>query len=343
MINQELTINGLNNNSDPKTIVFTHGGGRFGNQMFSYAQLLAFTMEHHNIDIINVSFWEYADLLEASRKDFLCTKKLDLRKNRLFRWLFIFCKYTYIKNDSIAKRFIICLMYLYGCNPFSKYYSAQSISTTKGEFLTAEVVENFDLANLESFCIVSKKKTTFLSGWEICNWKLVEKHQHEIRSFLQIRKKYVDISDFFIAEKRKKYNFLIGIMIRQGDYQYYQNGRHYFSTQQYSSWIEELSKIFEDQGKVGFVIASDAPQSLHNFSNQNIYFTTGIAGGEGHYIESLLELSSCDVIASVPSTFSMWAAFVGDIPIMPLISIDKILTKDSLLTNNLFDYVSFEC
>jgi hypothetical protein len=332
-----------NNASDIRTIIFTHGGGRFGNQLFSYAQLLAFAFEESNIDVINIAFWEYADLLEISKKDKLCTKLMDLKKNSFLRLLQKVCIYLHIKNNSFAKRLIIYLMYLYGCNPFSKYYQSQSIFSIEGDFLFGKKVQEINLAAPEDSEIIRKAKMTFLSGWGICSWQLVEKHQQEIKGFLKIRQDYVDIGNFFILDKREYYDFLIGIMIRQGDYQFYQNGRHYFSTEQYSSWINELSELFQDRGRIGFIISSDTPQKLQDFSNKDIYFTTGIAGGNGHYVESMVELSLCDIIVSVPSTFSMWAAFIGNVPILPLIETGQILSQDSLLSNNLFDYVILDC
>lgn len=326
-----------------KTIIFTHGGGRLGNQLFSYAQLLAFCFEQNNIDIINMAFWEYVNLLEISKKDKLCTKSMDLNKSFFLRLLQKTCTYFHIENNSSIKRFVIYLMYFYGGNPFAKHYQLQSISAIDSDFLFCRKVQEINLADPENAKIIHEAKTTFLSGWGICSWQLVEKHQQKIRKFLKIRQDYFDIGNSFISGKRENHDFLIGVMIRQGDYQYYQNGRHYFSTEQYSAWIDELNELFGDRGNIGFIVSSDTPQKLQDFRNNNVYFTTGIAGGSGHYIESMVELSLCDIIVSVPSTFSMWAAFIGNIPILPLIEIGQVLSQDSLLSNNLFDYVSLDC
>jgi hypothetical protein len=318
--NMKLELDSIESTNDSKlkTIIFTHGGGRFGNQMFSYAHLFAFSLEHKNIDFINMSFWEYANLLEIGEKDAICTKSLDLTRYKYLRFLHALCAKFNVKNDSISKKIIIHILHLYGRNPFSKYYRAQSISTIEGGLLAAQKIQGFDLANIESFTTINNATTTVLSGWDICNWQLVEKHQNQIRTLLKIKQKYVDISNLFMLDKREKYDFIVGVMIRQGDYQFWENGRHYFSTQQYSLWFDRLSEIFSSRGTIGFIVASDTPQDLNDFSNQNIHFTTGIAGGTGHYLESLLELSRCDLIVSPPSSFSLWAAFVGNIPMMLL-------------------------
>jgi Glycosyl transferase family 11 len=331
-----------NKTSSTKTIIFTHGGGRFGNQIFSYAHLLAFAFEYEKFDLVNISFWEYADLLAISEEDYLCTKSLNSNKYKFLRLLFILCKVLYIKNDSIAKRIIIYLLYFYGGNSFSKHYHTQSITTVATDALVAQKKQRFNLTEIESFDLLNNADMTFLSGWDISSWQLVEKYQDKIREFLRIHQKYVSISNTYILEQRQKYDFIIGVMIRQGDYQLWENGQYYFTTQQYDIWLETLSEVFEHKGKIGFVIASDTPQNPQDFSHNNVHFTTGIAGGNGHYLESLVELSLCDLILSTPSTFSMWAAFVGNVPIMPLLGINQEITEDNLLQNHLFDFMKID-
>jgi Glycosyl transferase family 11 len=334
-------------NNTTKTIIFTHGGGRFGNQMFSYAHLLAFSLEHKNIDFINIACWEYSDLLTATYTNFICSRCLD--RNRHYSWylLYLFCKYLSIKNNTTLKNIIIHLLYFYGGNYFAKYYHAQSLLVkkpwTNETLLAAKTLPNLDLANPESFDLINQANITFLSGWELCDWKLVEKHQIEIRNSLQINQKYTEISQSFISDLRKKYNLIIGIMIRQGDYQQWEDGKYYFTTEQYINWINQINEILQHQGKIGFVIASDTKQELSTFNNPSIHCTTGIAGGQGHYIESLVQLSLCDAVVSPPSSFSMWATFLGNIPFVPLNTSEQVITQEQLRHNSWLDFISTKC
>jgi hypothetical protein len=48
------------------------------------------------------------------------------------------------------------------------------------------------------------------------------------------------------------------------------------------------------------------------------------------------------MILSAPSTFSMWAAFAGNIPIMPLLSNNQNISEDNLLQNHLFDFMRID-
>jgi len=86
----------------------------------------------------------------------------------------------------------------------------------------------------------------------------------------------------------------------------------------------------------GFLIASDETQDPTKFDDKRYHFATGEGIGSNHFLESFVELSLCDLVLTPPSTFAVFAAFLGDIPIVPL-------TENSgsdgweHLENNLFD------
>jgi hypothetical protein len=320
------------------TIVFTHGGGRFANQLFNYSHLLAFVMEHQveNVDFINIAFWEYAHLLETTSRNPLCrwqSNSPGYQGIKLFHFIF---KVLKVKNFDTLKRLFIFFLYLYGGNPLSQYYGAWAITTEVRDFLTAQKRPKIDLASPQDAASILATKLTFLSGWDICNWDLVKKYEREIKSYLQINQKYRDIGQGFVNEQRDKYDFLIGVMIRYGDYRTWGNGRYFFTIEQYAAWMNRAAELFADKGRIGFIIASDEPQRLADFPGLNVHFTTGIAGAEGHFIESIVELSLCDVMVTTLSTFAMWAAFLGEVPILPLYNSSQEISMDDLLENHIY-------
>jgi hypothetical protein len=156
-----------------------------------------------------------------------------------------------------------------------------------------------------------------IAGWNVRAWPLIEKHREQIQSILKPGNVYQKIAEQFIASQRSKFDILVGVLIRQGDYRDWNDGRYFFKSNYYHKLITRFLDEFDD-ADVGVVIASDQPQSNELFSNDKFNFTTGIAGGTGHYIESFAELALCDVVISPPSTFSALAAFVGNAPIIPL-------------------------
>lgn len=320
------------------TIIFTHGGGRFANQIFTYAHLIAFALEHeiHDIDFVNVSFWEYAELLTETTEDSLCTWQHQPHKHRWLQSIQFFCDRWKLKNGHSLKRFLIFLLYLYGGTPLAQLFQAQAIAAVPQDFLLADKCPTFNLAHQADADRLLKYRVSFLSGWEFSDWQLVKVHQARIRHHLRINPNYAAIGQKFIAAQRENHDFLIGVMLRQGDYRTWENGRHFFTPAQYADWMKQMTEIFAERGSIGFVIASDEPQQLETFAGLDVAFSTGIAGASGHYIESMVELSLCDVIMTPASTFAMWAAFLGEVPIMPLYQYDRALRITDLLQDHLF-------
>ena len=44
------------------TIIFTHGGGRFANQLMLFGHFIGLLEEHPELRLINMSFWRYFEL-----------------------------------------------------------------------------------------------------------------------------------------------------------------------------------------------------------------------------------------------------------------------------------------
>ena len=85
-----------------------------------------------------------------------------------------------------------------------------------------------------------------------------------------------------------------------------------------------------------FLVVSDEKQLTQNFLGLNVSFGTGSATGPGHYIENLVELSFCDLILSPPSTFSVVAAYLGNVPILPITGDETDLAETNILHDNIF-------
>jgi hypothetical protein len=53
-------------------LIYSHGGGRLGNQLLVFSHLLSWYWENPNYRLINLSFWEYAELFETTRHNAIC-------------------------------------------------------------------------------------------------------------------------------------------------------------------------------------------------------------------------------------------------------------------------------
>ena len=332
------------NREEKKLIIFTHGVGRFGNQLIAYGHLIAFLLENEDrFDFINMSFWDYAHLLESTSQSGLCTSPTKHQQWQYLRFIRYLQDFKLPKGSARLRTNIIRILYALVRNPLLNNYGTQSIivnDANRTTYVIGTRRDYLDLNDSDNISIFDRANVTLLSGWGIRNWSLFEKHQHSIRDCMKIRRKYTEIGEKFISNLRKRYDIIIGVMIRQGDYQIWINGRYFFETEQYVEWMRQVQIVFgESTQNIGFVVSSDEQQEIEKFHGLNVHFTTGIAGGSGHYVESMVELSLCDMIMTPPSTFSTWAAFIGDIPIIPLYDVSQVMKKDDVQKRHIYDAI----
>jgi hypothetical protein len=145
----------------------------------------------------------------------------------------------------------------------------------------------------------------------------VLKHLPTIRTHLQPGGEHRSVAESFIDPLREKRDKLVGVLIRQGDYRTWNGGKYFLESSRYKELMEAYAAEFPSQD-VGFVIASDEQQEKALFADDSFTFATGEAVGPGHYVENFIELSLCDEILTPPSTFSVFAAILGECPVVPL-------------------------
>jgi Glycosyl transferase family 11 len=316
-------------------LIYTHGAGRLGNQLFAYAHLLAFLEEHPDeYDFINFAFIPYSTFL--AHRSHASSFAIPGRKRSLLRYLASIVEVDPNKGRTsrIQEKVIVnCarLMHGYGAiAPQGQSLIARDIY--HWSFIVGERLDYLDLALPQTVERLQRKDFSILAGWGIRSWSLLEKHGDAVRSELAVHPQYGAIARTFVADLRQNYDFLIGVAIRQGDYR--SSGEIYkrflFESDQYALWIRQAMIAFADKGRVGFVLTADEPQNRSQFA-ENVHFSTGIAGGEGHYLESLTELAMCDALMTSASTFGGWAAFWGDIPVIPLYDSNQVIRADSAI------------
>jgi hypothetical protein len=137
---------------------------------------------------------------------------------------------------------------------------------------------------------------------------------------------------------RSRYRTVIGVMVRRTDYAHWLDGRFHFELAQYRDWLRQLTRVFGPDA--GLLVASDDPGAAALLEGLPAHLTTGAAGRDGHYMESIAGLSMCNVLASPPSTFAAMAAFLGGVPIMPLHRAGQQLRAHDLMSRHLFDAVA---
>lgn len=319
-----------------KLIIFTHGGGRLANQMTNHAHLIAFQKEHSNLfEVVNIAFGPFGQLFREmqSRK----IPQIPHSGQRLRAFTSIVGQIVKPREYKMTffnqvLRLIHCL---FGILPFSQSIKYGRESSYL-KFLPGKSLENFDFNSLDTLNILKEKRITALAGWPIRSWELFRKHEAIIRSSFAIRNDFMRNAESLINPLKSKYDILCGVLIRQDDYRTWAKGMYFFSTEEYVVFMKQVANSFPNQ-KIGFVIASDELQEPQKFEALNVYFTSGAALGSAHFIESFAELSLCDYVMTPPSTFGVWAAFLGNVPIIPIYESDQDIKSANFLKNHIYD------
>ena len=179
-------------------------------------------------------------------------------------------------------------------------------------------VENLDNAYDLDFELESAKgkEILWLDGFHFHADHLVDKHRREVQSFFQPIDSVRQRVDMAFQSLRSQYQTIVGVHIRQSDFKSWNDGKCFFEAGDYAEAMKRLYGQLLDR-KPLFLVFSDEALDDYLFKPLPVLFSNGEA------IEDMYSLSRCDYILGAPnSTFSGWASFFGDTPILTLKSLE---------------------
>lgn len=149
----------------------------------------------------------------------------------------------------------------------------------------------------------------FINGYDFRYTEIDEQAKTIIRS-LFIPASHISVPvEYLMLETKKKYDIIVGMHIRRGDYATWEGGIYFYSFELYASVCREIINQFPNE-RVIFMIASNEQVPDNSFVGID-YFQTP----QSTPTQDLYALSLCDYIIGPISTFSRFAAFRGDVPI----------------------------
>ena len=261
--------------------------GRLGNRLHTHANALAWCIEH-NYNLINLSFSDYADFFKNSPKH--NSGNLHQTNSLLFkslsRRLFRNFLRTLLLSDKWMER-LACIF--------------NQIRPTKNEALLES-----DLSRQ-----IKQNKINLIKYWDVSCRNSLNIHQHKLRDYLRPNKTFVITAEKIIDELRSKYDYIIGVHARRGDYATYLDGIHYHSWESYLHWANQTKQVLEISGKknVGIAICSDevTPSSVPSY--EDVYFSS-----KNEVMVDIHLLSLCDYNLGPPSSFGTWISWHGKVP-----------------------------
>ena len=178
--------------------------------------------------------------------------------------------------------------------------------------------------------LAHEKKVLFLYGWPYRDYAAFDKHADTIRKFFQPTAHIQTNVDALFARCRAKGDLVIGVHIRRGDYKEYEDGRFFYEPGQYAALMRATAALLPDR-KVHFLICSNEPVAVEAF--QEFDFSLGT----NQIAEDLHSFAKCDYILGPPSTYTMWASFMGQVPLY------RIFDPNAPVTLRDFGYTGGDC
>jgi len=264
--------------------------GQLGNRLHTHANAIAWCLEN-KFNLINLSFVEYADgfskwhgkpihYLTQYKSILSCIVRISNQRNFLGR----FCRSDKWLNHA------------------SKIFKVIQKDDDK-------TIGEEELQQL--FADGPQKSFTLVRAWDLSCPRLVKKHQTEIRKIFTPKAEFTESSKLEVAKLREKYNCLVGVHARRGDYKDYLDGIHFHSWHSYRNWMIQAKGLMEQNGQknIGFLLCSDDDAPTAVFANLPVHFMK-----KKSVISDLHALSLCDYNIGPPSSFGTWLSWHGRVP-----------------------------
>jgi hypothetical protein len=264
--------------------------GQLGNRLHTHVNALAWCKKN-KFNLLNLSFSDYSFLFHSSNN--LNGEMYYTEKNFL---TFVF-SFRFFR--SFLNKFLLS----------NKWLSRFSFFFHKNDNLVLNKSHHDDLDIL----LKSAKKINIIHEWDLnCPYALIQNAKW-IRKIMTPSYHYVEKAEEQINSFKKKFDYIVGVHARRGDYKNYLKGKHYHSWEDYKKWIIQMISVFKNEGycNLGFVLCSDEKPKKQIFKDLPIHFSD-----EDNMMIDMHILSLCDYNVGPPSSFGTWISWYGKIPRM---------------------------
>ena len=209
---------------------------------------------------------------------------------------------------------------IYFYNHFlSEYYDVYPTLHQHCEKMIGKLfLKAFYRLNWESVAFTDEKKSKIYAS-EMIKRKLLFCNGLFFRSFEtteKSRKLYQKVFEPAIDREKLKHEWLtkldedekiVAVHIRRGDYKTFQNGLFYYDDDVYIDKMNRMSALLNNHSR--FIIFSNDHAMNRNLFTELPYKVDISYGStvEDHYL-----MAHCDYIIGPPSTFSLWASYIGE-------------------------------
>ncbi|MCC3158530.1 hypothetical protein LJ737_14870 [Hymenobacter sp. 15J16-1T3B] len=273
--------------------------GQLGNRLFLFAHLVANAAEH-GYALANPSFNGYARYFQApATGDFggLPIRVNVLLGSRSERWLERL--FNLVQRPAVFG----------ALHRLRRQLPAPALP----ELLYLDDDHGYDLNQPDYLSLARSQKPVLLHGWCFRDRPNLRKHAPLIRELFQLIEPHRTAVAECLSAARRHADVLVGVHIRRSDYATYLDGRYYYDDATYAHFMQAVAAQFPPDRRVAFLVAcSEAAPPVEAFPGVQVHFAPG------HFVEDMYALAGCDYLMGPPSSYSMWASFYGEVPLLHL-------------------------
>jgi hypothetical protein len=261
--------------------------GQLGNRLHTHANALAWCIEN-NVNLINLSFKRYSPLFSSNKGRTVET--FISRKSKLSNLLRYERLWKFVERVSRSDKWV---------HRLTKMVIKEK---NDDEFLAeAELDQSFK----------PETKALLVRAWDLQFPDSLKKNQDRVREILTPNQQDTDSANEIISQLREKFDCIVGVHARRGDYKEYLGGIHFHSWHSYRNWIIQTKNLMEGngKGKVGFLLCSDGNPYHSALNDLPVSF-----GKKKAVMTDLHSLSLCDYNIGPPSSFGTWLSWYGKVP-----------------------------
>lgn len=278
--------------------------GRLGNRLVRAAHVLAFCREW-NFAFLDLPFAPYANNLATS------ASSIALSSPR-------------VPVPSVVARRLHQRLAFHGPRVAHRISQVPTIGPLVRRFVhnvTLPAGDRIDLSRPELADEFQRYRIVVLRGWYFRCYSLVQAHADWLRTFLRPNISESDRACQSIRQSRAAGRFVVGVHIRGGDYRTWREGRFFYPLDFYLKQMRIAAFELASQD-VKFLISSDEAIDQSQLNEFDCILT------DGNIVSDLAALSHCDMIFGPPSSFSLWASFLGQVDLWHMTSPDETFSFD---------------
>jgi len=164
-------------------------------------------------------------------------------------------------------------------------------------------------SNNSDILLNNKNRLYFVEGWCFRAYNATKELRELFREKYALKDEYFITNELYnrIIKIKKEGSLVVGVHIRRGDYATFANGAYFYTDAVYKKIMDRVNELLLNRfhKKIYFVV----------FSNDSVEFDdcSTIISENSWYVDQYL-MTFCDYLIGPPSTFTMWASYIGKVP-----------------------------